>query len=49
MFDTHSFVKDFVSAKKSDLKELELRLVKWFAAMLLAQGVFIVALITLLN
>jgi hypothetical protein len=32
-------------ATKSDLKDLELRLVKWIAGMLLAQGALIVALI----
>ena len=36
-------------ASKQDLKELELRLVNWFAAMLLAQGGLIVAFNTLLN
>ncbi len=32
-------------ATKSDLKDLELRLVKWIAGMLLAQGALVVALI----
>jgi hypothetical protein len=32
-------------ATKSDLRDLELRLVKWIAGMLLAQGALIVALI----
>jgi hypothetical protein len=32
-------------AKRSDLEDLELRLVKWIAGMLLAQGALIVALI----
>ena len=32
-------------ATKSDLKDLELRLVKWIAGMLLAQGALIVAII----
>jgi len=32
-------------ATKSDLNDLELRLVKWIAGMLLAQGALIVALI----
>jgi len=32
-------------AAKADLKDLELRLVKWIAGMLLAQGALIVALI----
>jgi hypothetical protein len=32
-------------ATKSDLKDLELRLVKWIAGMLIAQGALIVALI----
>ena len=32
-------------ATKSDFKDLELRLVKWIAGMLLAQGALIVALI----
>jgi len=35
-------------ATKSDLKDLELRLVKWIAGMLLAQGALIVALIVAL-
>jgi hypothetical protein len=32
-------------ATKSDLKDLELRLVKWIGGMLIAQGALIVALI----
>ena len=36
-------------ATKSDLKDLELRLVKWIAGMLLAQGALIVALIQYLK
>jgi hypothetical protein len=34
---------------KTDLKDLELRLVKWIAGMLLAQGALIVALIQYLK
>ena len=36
-------------ATKSDLKDLELRLVKWIAGMMLAQAAFIIAFIQYLK